>query len=122
MPIRIKIGVILCAALFCLIVAEYGVQRFVVLPGFYSLERDEAVKDADRVLKALQNEIAHLNTFAWDWSAWDDTYDFVQSRSDAYITSNLVPTTFFANHLNVIYIYDANGRMIWGKVYDLNAV
>lgn len=120
MSVRIKIGVILCAAMIGLALAEYGVQRFVVLPGFYSLERDEAVKDADRVLKALQNEVKYLTIFAWDWSAWDDTYEFVQSRSEAYIASNLIIDTFTGNHLNVIYIYDAAGRRIWGKIYDLD--
>jgi len=109
----------LCAVI-CFSAAEYCVQRFVILPGFLSLERDEAVRDADRVSKAISNEINHLNSLGWDWSAWDDTYDFVASGSGKYIASNLVMSTFTGNHLNLIYICDNDGRVIWGKAYDLS--
>ena len=120
MSIRTKIGVILLCAVICFSVAQYCVQRFIILPGFISLERDEAITDADRVSKAIKNEIKHLNTLSWDWSAWDDTYDFVQSRAKAYIDSNLVLSTFTGNHLNLIYICDLQGRVVWGKIYDLS--
>ncbi|MBC2717641.1 MAG: HAMP domain-containing protein [Desulfobacteraceae bacterium] len=118
MAIRTKIGVILLCAVISFSVVEYCVQQFIILPGFFSLERDEAVKDADRVSKAIKNEIRHLSTLCWDWSAWDDTYDFVQSRSKEYIKSNLVLSTFTGNNLNLIYICDADGHVVWGKIYD----
>lgn len=119
MSIRTKIGIILLSAVICFCFAEYCVQRFVVLPGFVSLEHDEAVKNADRVSKAIENEMDHLTALGWDWSAWDDTYDFVRSRSKEYIQSNLVLSTFTGNRLNLIYILDDKGHVVWGKCYDL---
>ncbi len=119
MSIRTKIGIILLCAVICFCAAEYAVQRFVFLPGFFALEHDEAVKDAKRVTKAINNEIRHLSTLAWDWAAWDDTYEFVKSPSGEYIESNLVLSTFTGNQLNLIYICDGSGRVVWGKKYDL---
>ncbi len=121
MSIRTKIGIILLCAVICFSVAQYSVQRFIILPGFFSLERDEAIRDTGRVSKAIINEIEHLGTMCWDWAAWDDTYDFVQSGSEEYIKSNLVLSTFIGNNLNLIYICDVEGHVVWGKIYDADA-
>ncbi len=121
MSIRTKISLILLCAVICFSVAEYSVQQFIILPGFFCLERDEAIKDADRVSKAINNEIKHLNTVGWDWSAWDDTYDFVKSGSRKYIESNLVLSTFTDDNLNLIFICDNDGHVVWGKIYDPEA-
>ena len=99
--------------------ADYAVQQFVVLPSFIALERNEARKDLERAVGAIKREVHHLNTFCWDWSAWDDTYAFMVSRSKKYIKSNLVLSTFTDNGINLIYFIDQGGEVIWGKIYDL---
>ncbi len=119
MSIRKKMGFILLCAGVCFCVATYGIQRLIILPGVVSLEQDAAVRDAARVVNAIENEIHHLSSLAWDWAAWDDTCDFVKTGSGDYIASNLVFSTFTGNHLNLLYICDTNGRVIWGKTYDL---
>lgn len=98
---------------------DYVVQQFVVLPSFIALEQNEAQKDLERAVEAIKREVHHLNTFCWDWSAWDDTYAFMISRSKKYIESNLVLNTFTGNGINLIYFIDRGGEAIWGKTYDL---
>ena len=119
MSIRIKMGLIVLCAVLCFGVAEYSVQKLIVLPGFSSLEEDAAITGAARVVNAINNEIKQLRNLTGDWSAWDDTYEFVQTRSLKYIASNLVFSTFTGNQLNLIYIWDTQGSLIWGKTYDL---
>ncbi len=121
MSIRSKIGIILLCSVICFSVAEYCVQQFIILPGFFSLEHDEAVKDTDRVVNAINNEIDYLNILCRDWSALDDTYNFVKSGTGQYIESNLVLSTFADNHLKLIYICNPAGQVVWGKVYNLDA-
>jgi PAS domain S-box-containing protein len=121
MSIRTKIGIILLCAVICFSVAEYCVQQFIILPGFFSLERDEAVKDTERVAKAINNEIGHLKSLCKDWSGWNDTYNFVQNGNSQYIESNLALSTFTNNNLNLIYICNAAGQVVWGKIYDIEA-
>ena len=120
MSIRTKIGIILLFAVAGFVVAQFCVQKCIVLPGFLSLEQDGAFKDLHRVEAALKNEIDQLDSVCGDWASWDDTYDFVGSYSARYMESNLLFTTFANNHLNLIYIFDMNGGVIWGKAYDLN--
>ena len=42
---------------------DYGVHRFVVLPGYLAQEEAQARKDMVRCLEALGREIHHLDVF-----------------------------------------------------------
>jgi len=99
----------------------FGVQRFIIFPSFLALEREVAITDINRSVKSLQLVIDTLDSFCWDWAAWDETYDFIQTRSEAYIKSNLVLETFSDDDINVIYFVDTSGRVIWGETRDRKA-
>ena len=68
---------------------DYAVQRLFILPSFQTLEREELLKNMDRVVQAIEREAQHLTVSAADWATWDDTYQYVQDRNDAYRESNL---------------------------------
>ncbi len=115
--------VLLLLGVFCLFVtASHAVQRFVVFPSFVALEQNEAAKDMERCLDAIRREIEHLSIFCGDWAAWNDTYEFVVDGNEAYKESNLMPTTFSNNHLNLFYACDLTGRVVWGEVRDLETM
>ena len=99
--------------------AEYAIHRLIIYPRFLALERDEAHKDLERSVQALKREIHHLDSLAHDWSAWDDTYKFVRTPFEDYVRSSLVLSSFIDNNVNLIYICDTDGRVIWGKIYDV---
>ena len=56
---------------------------------FLKLEHDDAVTNMHRAEKALMDEIHQLSIKEQDWSSWDDTYDFMNTKSNEYIDSNL---------------------------------
>jgi sensor domain CHASE-containing protein len=119
MSLKSKIGLILVLIFVLYGVIDFGIQRFIIFPSFISLEREEAIKNSKRSVEAIQREIHHLDTLCHDWSAWDDTYEFIESQSDEYIEANLVLASFTDNNINIIYFSDTKGRIIWGKIYDL---
>lgn len=99
-------------------IVNYAIQRMIIFPGFVALERDEARKDIARCVQALQREIHHLDALCHDWSAWDDTYEFVQTFSADYVNSNLVPEALISNELHLLYIVRENGAVMWRAMYD----
>lgn len=101
------------------IALNYAVLQRVVFPTFVELEQAEAERNVGRSLDAIQNELGHLSRFVWDWSEWDDSYEFVQNPSDDYVESNLVESAFAGNEINLILFYDAAGKRVWGQAYDL---
>ncbi len=121
MSIRTKIGIILLLAVFGIGIAEYCIQRCVVLPGFFELEQEEAREDAHRLVKNVENEINHLGRVCTDWAQWDDTYAFMENHSPRYIQSNLVPETFINNRINLICIYSLSGHPEYSRIYDLKS-
>ena len=96
-----------------------GIQHWFIVPSFLALERREAEEHMERCLHALRREIYHLDVFCDDWAAWDDTYEYVANPNRAYEEANLASTTFMDNRLSSIHIIDLSGRVVWGKVYDL---
>lgn len=111
------------SALAVVVVLSAGLNiamvRYVVLPGFLHLEQNEAQEDVSRVHDAIRNEVGHLSRFLKDWAAWNDTYDYVISRNNDYTDSNLVMTSFIDNRLDLIFLYDTAGNVVWGRGVDL---
>jgi signal transduction histidine kinase len=97
---------------------ESWVASSVVKDGFNALERQFAAADARRVKNEVLREIEALDTFLWDWSSWDDTYDFAATGSAEYIESNLPTETFTSQSLNAVIITDTRGRMVFGRALD----
>jgi sensor domain CHASE-containing protein len=115
MPLRRKVFFILFLTVLTYGVLDYCVQRLIILPSYIALEKDEAQKDIERCVAALNREIEHLDILNHDWAAWDDTYQYVQDKDDEYESSNLVDSSFTGNRLNLIYIFDKNGNKLWGR-------
>jgi len=118
MSLKLKVMLILLCVFGLYGVMNFWVQRYVIFPGFLSLERDEAIKNAKRIEKAFKNEIHRLDSICWDWSAWNDSYQFMESRSAEYIETNLIPGTFAVNNINTIYFINTKEKIIWCKTYD----
>ena len=118
MSLRLKVAIIIIGIFLFYGIANFGIQKFIIFPSFLSLEQEEAIKDSKRVKQAIDREIHHLDYLVHDWAARDDTYTFVDSPSSDYIKANLSITSFTDNNLNLIYICDKDGKVIWGEIHD----
>ncbi len=56
-----------------------------------------------------------------DWSAWDDTYNFINSLSPSYIQSNLVPNTLVNLKVNLMLFIDNSGKIVYGTGFDIGS-
>ena len=114
-----KVLLIILFVFFLYGTTEFIIERYIIYPEFLSLERAESLEDLERAVLALEREILYINTLCLDWAAWDDTHKFVKKPDDEYIESNLIDTTFIGNSINLIYICNNEGKVVWGKIYDL---
>ena len=116
MSLRSKVVAAIALAFLLLAAVNLVIQRFVVYPDFVKLEHDEAVKDAERSVAAIMGELNHLVVFAHDWAAWDDTYAYVVDRNSGYEAANLIRDTFIDAEIDIIYLFDDAGEIVWGEV------
>lgn len=100
-------------------VANYFIIKLIVSPRHLQIERNLAQQETERFTQALLREGEALETIAHDWSAWDDTYTFIQDLNGDYITSNLPDTTFTNGSFNLLAFFRLDGSMVWHKVIDL---
>lgn len=118
MSLKKKVTICLFVILVMSLGLEYGIERMIILPSFTELQTDLAIQNAQRCEEAIRREQFHLSSITTDWARWDDTYKFVLDGNDEYVISNLVKGTFVGSNLNLIYICDLNGDVVWGKVFD----
>lgn len=121
MSLRVKVVGLVLFSFLVYGILDYGVQRTFILPSFISLEKEESLKNMDRAVQTVQREIQHLGSSATDWSFWDDTYQFVQDRNDAYRISNLNEQALNGLNVNILYIFDVDQQQVWGMAYDLDS-
>lgn len=70
--------------------------------------------------KMLEIELENVERLCFDWAFWDDTYEFIETRDERYIASNLVESTFENAKINLIIFIDENGNVVYSNFYDEN--
>lgn len=89
-----------------------------VLESFRSLERTATEEDLERVVLAIDDDLADLDRTAMDWAHWDDSYAYVQGLAPGFEHSNLVPNSFDANGLALMVFLDSQDAVVFGAAYD----
>lgn len=98
--------------------AAFYIQRSVVYPAFHEIEVDYAKNNIDRVVRRLDAQRQTIDFTVYDWSAWNDTYSFIQTGDPDYIESNLYPDTFLNFGFDVALFLNLDKEPVWGKVFD----
>lgn len=108
-----------------------GITTLLVLGAIYIFlyatgSQTVSVSEDANLQNALHQAIAGLNDESFsldhtigDWAAWDDTYDFMQTRSDTYIRSNLEDVSLAASHIDLMAFYNVSGEPILIKMVKI---
>ncbi|HVO69224.1 MAG TPA: PAS domain S-box protein, partial [Aggregatilineaceae bacterium] len=117
--LRTKMLALIGLLLLGLIVVLSALSQTILLGSFADLEERSIRRNTQRVLNALNDDLADLNTLAADWARRDDTSAFVGDGNAGFIEKNLTPATFTALHLNLVLVFDASGQLVHGEAFDL---
>lgn len=118
MPLRTRILLISIGVLSLASTATFVAGVLFAERGPAEVEARAVRLDAERVAAAMAADLSDLETFTYDWSYWDDTYQFVRDGNAEYIEANLLPETFSGAGLHFIGFYDAEGSSVWTGMYD----
>lgn len=119
MSLQFKISALFLAVFVLFGAVIYTVQQLVILPSFLALERDDAKKDIERAVQAIQREVVALAQPATDWSNWDDTYRYLEDGNSAFRETNLNKLGVFELlRVDLLYFIDISGNVVWSVVYD----
>ena len=118
--LRIKTVLIVAAALAGLLLILYIPLRIFLFSSFVDLEEQMTRTDLQRAQSALLGDIHDLEVYNTSYAIWDDTYVFVADHNPTYIERNYYDQFFLDNRLNLLLVADNDGRVIFGKQFDLN--
>lgn len=107
-------------ALTILILSLFAASHIILLGSFRQLEKEQTLRNVERVKNSLRNELANLDNSANDWAAWDDTYAYIENHNKEYQVSNLTPTTFVQLRINLMAFVQANGEIAYAGYFDRN--
>ena len=119
MTLRTKAIVIISIALLLMVGLIYSASRIIFMRGIEEIEEHDTSENVEQVLGAFSYLISDLEGDTADWSAWDDTYAFIEDGNDEYIKSNLVDGTFISLKLNLMLFVHSSGQIVFGKAFDL---
>jgi sensor domain CHASE-containing protein len=119
MSLRVKTFAILVVVVLSYTALSYLVQRLVILPSFNALEQEATRKDVLRYVEALRREVQEIDGVVRDWANWDDTYRFIRDRNRVYIKANLTLPSYKNTRMNLIYLLDTEGGVVWGEISNL---
>jgi len=94
-------------------------MRRVILNDAKLMDEESLETDRKRVESYIESEKMDLQRFNRDWAVWDDSYTFMQNRSEAYIGSNLIPETFENSAINLMVFINTKDEVIYANGYDL---
>jgi len=111
-----KISLRLSVAMAFFIVGVFFILRAVIAPTFEELELEAAHTDLIRADQAIQTDIDNLVAISLDWAPWDDMYEYVSGRNPGFRRSNLDRSTLDNLNLDMVAIYEIDGRLNWGQL------
>lgn len=120
MTLRKKTLFIIAFTLVSLFLVLVTIVSTTMLNGFARVERDDTLKNIQRVNDALSDEMSKLSLTVQDWSNWDDSYKFVDDKNKEFIRSNLQDQSLVNLKLGLMVYLDTQSQLVFGTEVDLD--
>ncbi|MEG4318553.1 MULTISPECIES: CHASE4 domain-containing protein [unclassified Microcoleus] len=96
----------------------YAASSSILLGSLIKAEEQEATQVVKGVLSVFGQTADDFNSRFADWSAWDDTYTFIQNRNSEFIASNLVPEGLNNLRVHLAVFVNTSGKIVYGTGLD----
>jgi diguanylate cyclase (GGDEF)-like protein len=114
---RKTILIILTTIVLFLLVLSF-ITRFIVMKEFENLQNQTVEEKIKAVSEIINKRFEDLAIAVKDWSAWDDTYYFVNDLNQNYIDANLEETTLANLEINFMLFINNEGTIVHEIFYD----
>ena len=117
MQLRTKVTLIISAVILFSLGANYAIQHLLIAPSFRSLEESEALADWQRCRQAIDRELQTLDYLCFDWSAWDDTYTYIQDKNPDFFGACLENKDWYLDQeIHVLYFVRPDGTVHFSNI------
>lgn len=115
MGFRVKILIIISCTIIVLMFALLVVEQNTLKQSFMKLENADINMKVNSLVKIIHFDLTSIDQKLSDWAKWDDSYNFMQSKSEKFIESNLGQQTFISLNLDAMVFLDRNSKVFFHK-------
>lgn len=121
MTLRKRTLLIIGATLIGLNAVLYSISSALLLGSSTRAEEQDTRQIMKGVLSVFAQNLEQLSESFNDWAMWDDAYQFIQDRNQAFIQSNLVDPQFTYMRVNLMMFINTSGQVVFGTGFDLKS-
>ncbi|HAZ45963.1 MAG TPA: histidine kinase [Cyanobacteria bacterium UBA11369] len=119
MSLRNKIIAVIGATVVGLIGGLHATSSNILSGSIQKAEERHTRQVVKQVLRIFEQNQQDFNSRFVDWSAWDETYRFIEDGNKDYIESNLIAETLANLKVNLVLYIDRSGRIVFGTGFDV---
>jgi len=117
--IRTRFQLVVLLVPLILVGSVAAISALIIIPEYSRVEAVRVTEEMGHVEVLLGYMLDSLSTTNWDWSSWDDMYDYMVDQDQGFIDSNYVNGTFIDSEINIMVIADTSGDIVFSGYYDL---
>ena len=121
MKLRAKTLLIVSLTLISLVGVLFATSSLILLRSLKEAEVENTRQTVKGVLNVFSQTKEDFSARFDDWSAWDDTYNFINSGNTEYIESNLVAEQLASLRVNLVLFLNRSGNLVFGTSLDLSS-
>lgn len=108
----ISLSALIVISLF--VAVSLFVSNFVILDGISSIENDQTIEDALKLKNYINYCEKELDKLTMDWAYWDDTYNYLNTRDNEFLTTNFEYSIFEQQQISSAAIFDLQNNFVFG--------
>lgn len=119
MKLRNKISIMIIVVWVFMAIVVYLGSQLIIKQSFLNLEEESAINNIQRIHQTIQQMEHSVASVLASWAIWDDTYNFMANKNQAYIDSNLTISSFTSPALDMILYFDTTGKPFYTIAADV---
>lgn len=110
MSLRYRTAILLTVSIAVVLAVLFLAHRFIIATAYERIEQDEIRSGLQNARAIIDGDLEAMDVTLRGWSSRDATYDFMQSRDSAYVTSNFPPNLLSALRLDAMALRAISGE------------
>lgn len=119
MKLRTKTLLIVSLTLVSLVGVLFATSYLILIRSLKQAEVENTRQTVKGVLNIIVQTTEDFSIRFDDWSAWDDSYQFIEKPNKAFIESNLVAEQLANLRINLVLFINLSGNLVFGTSVDL---
>ena len=108
----ISVSALVVISLF--VAVSIFVSNFIILDGIDSIKSDQAIEDALKLKNYINHCEKELDKLTMDWAYWDDTYSYLSTKDEEFLTTNFEYSIFEQQQISAAAIFDLQNNFVFG--------